>query len=436
MKERNKMNKYSAILLIFIIGLTFSPGKAQQLIDGVAAVVGNEIVLKSEVDQYVQSYIIQNKLNVRNNNALLKELEADVLNRLIEQKILLTKADEDTIIADQRDVDRRVDEQIRYLIQQVGSEEKLEEAFQSPIKQIRRDMHKEVEDRLKVETLRRNKFQTVTVSRREVEIFYQNYQDSLPPMPETVDISHILLQIKPGGDSQAAALEKIVMIKDKLAAGEDFAKLAKEYSEDPASAERDGDLGFTKRGDFVKEFEEVAFELQPGQISDIVQSQFGYHIIKLTERRGEQIRTSHILIRLTPTEEDERIIVQKLNDIRQDILDGASFDSMAVQYSDDENAAEDKGSLGVWEVEKLAIPAFKTVVIKLSAGDISDPFKTEYGYHILTLNARNPERKLTLENDWEQIQQITLNYKMEKEYAKWIEKIKQDIPIEYRISAN
>jgi peptidyl-prolyl cis-trans isomerase SurA len=430
------MNKNIFLCANLILFLCVSGSTAQQMIDGIAAVVGNEIVLKSEVDQYVQSYVIQNKINIRNDSEKMKKLEKEILERLIEQKIMLTKADEDTIVADERDVDRRVEEQVRYLIQQVGSEEKLEAAFQSPIKQIRRDLRVEIADRLKVEMLRRNKFQNVKITRREVENFFETYRDSLPPMQETVDISHILMQVKPGAESQSAALEKIRAIKDRLAAGEEFGELATKYSEDPASAQREGDLGFTKRGDFVQEFEEVAFGLEPEQVSDVVQTQFGYHIIKLIERRGEQIRTSHILIRLTPTEEDEKNVIDKLNELRQEILNGANFDSMAVLYSDDENVREDHGHLGIWEVNKLAIPAFKSVVGTLEPGDISEPFKTEYGYHILKLNDHKASRQLTLEDDWEQIQQIALNYKMEQEYSKWIKEIKKDIPIEYRIEMN
>jgi len=423
-------------IVILMFSFTVLPLSAQQMIDGIAAIVGNEIVLKSEVDQYVQSYIIQNKINVRNNSDIQKKLEKDILDRLVEQKIMLTKADEDTIQADSREVDRRVDEQIRYLTEQVGSEDKLEEAFQSPIKQIKRDLHKEMEDRLKIEMLRRQKFAAVKISRREVENFYHTYQDSLPMRQETVEINHILKQVKAGGESQEAALEKIMMVKDKLDRGQDFGLLAESYSEDPASAQRSGDLGFTKRGDFVPEFEQAAFALEPGEISDIVQSQFGYHIIKLIERRGEQIRTSHILIRLTPNEDDEKNTVDELKQIRDKVLAGAKFDSMAVLYSDDENSKEDKGYLGVWEVEKLAIPAFKDIVDNLEVGEISEPFKTEYGYHILKLSSHIPPRRLTLEDDWEQVQQIALNFKMEKEYASWIQQIKTEIPIEYKMDTN
>jgi parvulin-like peptidyl-prolyl isomerase len=115
---------------------------------------------------------------------------------------------------------------------------------------------------------------------------------------------------------------------------------------------------------------------------------------------------------------------------------GASFDSLALLYSDDENVQKDKGNLGDWETEKLAIPAFKEVIAKLSPGQISEPFKTEYGYHILKLNWRKEPRQLTLEDDWDQIQQIALNHKIEMEYAKWMEKLKQEIPVIYHVNFN
>jgi peptidyl-prolyl cis-trans isomerase SurA len=408
----------------------------EQLIDGVAAVVGNEIVMVSDIEQYVQNYVIQNRLNIRNNPEMFKKLEREVLDKLIEQKIMLTKADEDTIKADDREVDRRVDEHINYLIQQVGTEEKLEEAFQMPIKKIRRNLRTDVADRIKIETLRRQKFSGVKITRQEVETFFKDFQDSIPQLKETVDISHILKQVKAGQSSSEAALAKIKKIKAELDAGADFATLASKYSEDPASAQHGGDLGFTKRGDFVREYEETAYALDEGQISDIVQTQFGYHIIKLVERRGEQIRTSHILIRLTPSEDDEKAVIAELKRIRQEILDGAPFDSMALKYSDDENVKEDKGHLGLWEVDNLALPAFKQVVKTLQPGEISEPFKTEFGYHILKLNSREDARNLSLDTDWEKIQQMALNHKIENEYMKWIDTIKKDIPIEYKIDLN
>jgi peptidyl-prolyl cis-trans isomerase SurA len=421
----------SYLILIFI--LVTSPLFAQQLIDGVAAIVGQEIILKSEVEQYAQSYVIQNKINVVSNPELFNSLKKDVLERLIDQKILLTKADEDTIVAPEREVDRYLEDQIRTMIERVGSEAQLEAAFDSPIKKIRRDMRKEIENRLKIETLRRNKFQDMKISRREVEEFYATYKDSLPGIKETVDISHILKQVKPGGTSAENALERIMEIRKKIEDGADFSEMAKEYSEDPATATRGGDLGFINRGDLVKEFEEVAFNLEPGQVSDVVQTQFGYHLIKLIEKRGEKVHTAHILIQLKPTEEDEKRVIDELEDIRQRILNGESFEAMALEYSDDENVVNDKGHLGTWELDKLAIPEFKSVVSELKVGEISHPFKTSYGYHIVRLNMHSEPRPVSLDKDWEDIKNMAQNFKMEKAYKDWIAELREDIPIEYKI---
>ena len=427
------MNRSITLFLLFVLS---SAAFAQQLVDGVVAIVGQEIILKSEVDQYAQSYVIQNKINVVSNPEVLNKLKKEVLERLIEQKILLTKADEDTIVAPDREVDRYLEEQIRTMVERVGSEAQLEAAFDSPMKKIRRDMRKEIEGRLKVETLRRKKFQDLKVSRREVEVFYETYKDSLPGIKETIDISHILKQVKPGGESADEALMRIMEIKKKLDAGADFNTLATEYTEDPATAPRGGDLGFIKRGDLVKEFEEVAFELEPGQISDVVQTQFGYHLIKLIEKRGEKVHSAHILIQLQPTEDDEKRVIAELVKIRQRIIDGESFEVVATEISDDENVVNDKGHLGIWEVDKLAIPEIKEVVSTMEVGEISQPFKTSYGYHIVRLNMHNEPRNASLEKDWEEIKNMALNWKMENAYREWIVALREDIPIEYKMSFN
>ena len=197
----HKKNLITTVMFVLLLMFICSPPiLAQQLADGIAAIIGKEIVLVSEVDQMVRSYAVQNKLNIANNPQALKQIQSNIFDRLIEQKILLVKAVEDTIEVNERDVDQRVEQHIKYMISQVGSEEKLEEAFNSPIKKIRRDLKKETAERLKVETLRRSKFVNVKVSRREVENFYSVYKDSLGEVKETVEISHILKQIKPSDD--------------------------------------------------------------------------------------------------------------------------------------------------------------------------------------------------------------------------------------------
>lgn len=419
------MKKVHFIILMLIVGI--SNIFAQQLVESIAAIVDKEIILRSEVEQFTQNYILQNRLKIRPGSEEYNQLRKKMLEGLIEQKLLLAKAEADTVKVDDQMLDQRVEERIKYMVEQVGSQDKLEEIFGSSISQIRKDTRKLIKEQMLVEQVRAMRFRDVKVSRREVEEFYKMYKDSLPTRPATVDISHILKVIKPSEEAQLKAYRKAEMVLQKLKDGEDFAKLAKLYSEDPASAKRGGDLGFTQRGDLVPEYEAIAFNLKDGEISDIVQTQFGFHIIQLIERRGERIHTRHILIQVKPTEEDEKRIVEQLKEIRQKILDGADFSEMALKYSDDENVTKDKGHLGVFELDKLQIPQFRQVLANMKPGEISEPFKTDYGYHIVKLNAREEAHKLTLENDWEQIEQMALNFKMQKEYQKWLAQLRKEI---------
>ena len=123
-------------------------------------------------------------------------------------------------------------------------------------------------------------------------------------------------------------------------------------------------------------------------------------------------------------------MINELNEIRTRALKGEDFSELALQYSDDENVQKDRGFLGEFETEKMIIPEFQTIVKELQPGDISEPFKTEYGYHIVLLNKRNTERKISIEDDWAKIEEVALNFKMEKEYKKWIDELKKNMPIE------
>ena len=416
-------------IYLFIVFL-ISGAAAQQLVEAIEAVVGNEIILKTEVDQFTQNYIVQNRINVKDNDALLKSIRQKTLESLIEQKLLLEKAVLDTVTVDDQLLDQKTNERLQYLIQQVGSEEKLEEVFGNPMKQIRKETRKIVKEQLLVNQVRQKQFLDITVSRREVEEFYKTYKDSLPPLQGTVKISHILKIVAPSDEAQQVALDKIKDIKEQLTAGANFEELAKKYSEDPGSAQRGGDLGFVGRGDFVPEYEQAAFELKDGEVSDIVQSTFGFHIIKMVERRGEKIHTKHILIQTVPTKDDELRTVNELKEIRRRLLNGADWDSLALAYSDDENVVKDHGHLGVFEIDKLVIPAFKQVVDTLKVGEISEPFKTEFGYHIVRLDDRQDKRRMDLEHDWDRIEMFAKNYKIEKEYRKWIVELKNQVPIQ------
>jgi len=420
---------------ILIAGLLISgAARSQQTIDGIAAVVGNEIILVSDLNTLIAQYGFQNKVNVYKDPVLLNNLSNQMLQRMIDEKMLLIKADEDTIKADEDRVEQILTQQINNFIQQVGTQEKLEEYYGMPLPKIKKEMRQQIANRLIIEQLRQKRFSNIKISRREVENFYEQYQDSLPKVDETVDISHILIQVTPSDESYQEAYDKITRIKTMLAEGQDFTALAKQYSEDPSVASNNGDLGWVSRGDLVKEFEEAAFALEDGEISDIVQTQFGFHLIQLVERQGEKIHVRHILVQLQPTKADEDRVVNRLKEIRQRILSGnATFEEMALQNSDDPNVQTDKGHLGTFALNAFQVKGFEEAAKKLKVGEISEPFKTDFGYHILLLNNREASHTLTLDTDWQQIEQIATEFKTNQQFEKWLAELREEIPIDIKI---
>jgi peptidyl-prolyl cis-trans isomerase SurA len=424
------MIKRISTLCLFAMAILSPPARAQQVLDQIAAVVDNNIILSSELLQYTRQLAVQLGINPTKEPEKFETLRRSTLENLVAQKVLLTKAKEDSITVDDRQVDQTLDEQINRMAQQLGSEEKLEEYFGQPLRKIRRTLRQEIADRLLVETLQSKKVREIRISRREVEEFYHARKDSLPTLKASVKLSHILFTIEAGDEAQKKARALIDSLLNLARAGEDFASLARKFSEDPGSKDKGGDLGFVQRGDFVKEFEEAAFALNPGEISGVVKTQFGFHIIQLLDRRGEKINARHILIRLTTTADDEAAILQKARSVREEILAGKSaFADAAKNYSQDKTTAPNGGDLGWFEVDQLQLPAFRQAVEALNVNEISEPVKTQFGYHVLRLDGRRDPRPLSITEDYEQIYELALYNKREREFSAWVDGLKKQLYI-------
>lgn len=406
---------------------------AQEVLDKIVAVVGDNIILLSELSQYTYSLAIQLGIDPQTEPDKVEKLKQETLKNLISQKVLLVKAKEDSVTVNEKQVDSVLEQQIRQMVDQLGSEKKVEEYFGLTLRQIRREFRDEVRERLLVESLQNMKFREIQIARREVEEFYKAYRDSLPELKESVKISHILFEIESNEASVAAARKKAEELLRRARKGEDFAQLAREYSEDPGSARKGGSLGPMERGDLVKEFEEVAFLLEPGEISDIVRTRFGFHIIQLEDRRGEKIYPRHILVKLETSPEDEKATVEKIKRLKQRILKGEiTFEEAAKKYSKDETSNFKGGDLGWFQVDQFQIEAFKRAIMGLKEGEISEPVKTKFGYHIIRVDKRRPGRKLDIKKDWEQIELWALNLKRQKEFEKWVAEITKDVYIEVK----
>ncbi|HDK35633.1 MAG TPA: parvulin peptidyl-prolyl isomerase, partial [Bacteroidetes bacterium] len=289
-------------------------------------------------------------------------------------------------------------------------------------------------NRMLVDKLQQEKFQKIRISRSEVEQFYNTMKDSLPKRGTSVNLSHLLLMVKPGKDAKEEAYKKISEIEKELKAGADFAALAKKYSQDPGSAAKGGDLGYVTRGDLVKPFEEAAFKLKPGQMSGIVETKYGYHIIKMIDRKGDKIRVRHILIRVIPTQQDELKVVKEIKVLYRRAKAGANFAELAKKYSDDKTTRDKGGELGWFELSQLKIKEFRNIADTLKIGEVSEPFKTRFGYHIMKLNDKREGGKWNLQKDWEQLEQMALARKRNAEFKKWVQGLKKDVYINIKMA--
>jgi len=407
----------------------------QQKLDEIVAVVEDEIILSSELTQYSMNLAFQLRIDPRKDMEKFRELQKETLNNLINQKILLAKAEEDSIVVEERQVESVLEEQINRMVEQTGSIQKLEEYLGAPISKIKRNFKDDVRKNLKVETLRKNKYQEIKINRREVEEFYRTMRDSLPEIKETVDISHILIEIKAGESSEQEARGRIEELLVRIRGGENFEDICRQYSEDPGSKEKGGEIGFMQRGEFVPEFEEVAFTLEPGQISNVIKSRFGFHIIQSIERKGDKINVRHILIRLEPTDQDEQDSEKKILEIRAMLNDStALFGELAKKFSDDQESKNQGGHLGLFELENLQEKEFKAAIVSLKPGDISAPFRTRFGWHILKLNSHEEARPISVDEDWEKIENWALNLKRQRDFDKWLDQIKKDVYVQVKIN--
>lgn len=425
------MTKIKKVILGFLIFC--SMGFAQEVIDKVVAVVDNQFILLSELEFQTQLIAYQRKLNP--NDPALKRM---VLNSLIEEKLMLAQAEIDSIRVTEDEVNRQLDFQIENFIQQFGSKEKLEQAYNRPLEKIRRELREEIRNNVLIQKVQDAKFGRLEVSRYEVELFYNQYKDSIGLVPEEVKLSQIFIQAKLSESDKIFLVNKLRAILDSIKNGGDFADFARRYSEDPNTAKAGGDLGFVRRGLLVKEFEEVVFTMKEGEISDIIESPFGFHIAQLLERRGESVRVRHILLKLQTSPESEQKIINFLSSIRDSVVNGLnSFGYYARIYSEDKATAPFGGEMGKIPVAELDAD-LRNLISKMKDGEVSKPrklvvSKDMYGYQIIYLEKRIPEHYPDLNLDYERISQLTLFQKRQKVYRDLIDQLKKQVYWEIRL---
>ncbi len=402
-------------------------GTQRDLLDGVAAVVGNEVVLVSDVMQQVALYAREKKTDARD-----PALQREVLDAIIDEKLVLTRAREDSINVTEDEITRAVDFQVQRILSQFnGSEERVEKAYGMSMDKIRRESREIIRQQFLTERVRQIRFAALKPTDNDVQEFYRIYRDSLPPVPDQVELQSIVLLVKPTAEAKERTIALARSIIDSIRAGEDFASFAQRYSSDPGSAANGGELGFVEKGKFVAEFENAARRLGINEISDPVESTYGIHIIQVLDRRGDATRSRHILLRLAQSQTEQDSMIAQLKSLRARALAGEDFAELARQFSQDEESKGLGGSLGKIPVDQLP-PESKSMIAALKDGDISEPAPvilspTESGYQIVRLAQRIPAHPIDPQADRAQLERLATLYKQTNEYRKWIAELRNEI---------
>lgn len=428
---------FSIPLALAAATLALGAGADQrQPFDGVVAVVDEQIILLSELEELRMVAAEQQPgMAALPPDAQRKQL----LEKLIDDKVVLAKAKQDTTIrVSERDIAPRVEEAISRYVDQQGGEKK----FETLLKQTNGMSIGQFRARLTQQYLEqslRQKIQYKYVgdqepSNSQVHEFYEKYKDSLPVQQNSLKLSHIQVKVAPGAELERAGYQKADSLIKRLDKGESFAELAKKYSED-YSGKDGGDIGYTKRGTLDADFERAAFSLDAGDYTKApVRSRFGYHVIRVTGKKDTEIRSSHILVKLVPTAEDSARTRARLDSLRGVALKTpAAFAEMAKKLSEDKKTRDNGGSLGWFPKDQLD-PRYLSAVDSLSEGGISAPIAIADGYHLFRLDGRLPERKLSLTDDFAEISQIARNYFLQQKLSGYVKKWRETLHIETRLA--
>lgn len=417
------------ILFYFILTVHFC--NAQKIVDKVVGIVDDKIVLLSDIEsqylQYSQQY--QQELDPK--------IKCNILDQLLTQKLLIAQAQIDSVVINDDEVEGELDKRIRYFSNITGGQNKLEEYYGKSIIEIKDEFRTEIKQQLLASKEQQSIISNIKINPSEVKTYFNSIPaDSLPYYNAQVEIGEIIFLPIVSNEMKELARQKIKDLKARADKGEDFATLASLYSEDPGSVDKGGELGFVNRGELDPAFEAAAFSLKtPGQISDVVESQYGFHIIQLIERRGERINVRHILITAKTTSFDLAKALTRADSVKK-LLDEnkISFAEAVNKYSEDETTKNSGGMLinpntsSTWfEIPELGEYDKSLVFVtdSMKVGDISNPklFKTKdgkYGYRVVLLKSETKPHKANLKDDYDKVQSAALSEKQSTAVTDWI----------------
>jgi len=417
------------IFSICFLSFSFSQNDVQY-IDGVAAIVEDHIILKSDLIQMVNMAAIQNKIDPRTAPDAFIQLQSSVIQSMVDQKIMLEMAEIDSIVVDEKEVNQALDQQIQMLVAQAGGESQAEAALEQPIKDFRREFWYDMQDRMISERYQQQLLSAVVVTSSEVKQFYKTYKDSLPALPMMAKVRHLQVPIKPGAAAKRKTKSFLFDLKTQIVTGSaSFSDLASAHSLDP-SKNNGGELGWVKRGSLVKNFETTAFTIELGEVSDPLETEFGYHILETLEKQGDKIRVRHILMSPEITKEDNERAYNLALSIKDSATALDEFKGLVKKHSSDKTTADIGGDLGWIDPSNYAVPEIGQAIKYINVGSCSPPINSSIGFHLLWVDGLKKGGRPNLIDHWAEVESMALNKKKMDWYQGWISGARKNFHIQ------
>ena len=425
-RQDNKMLGFFVALLFLFITI---PAKAQepQVIDRVVAVVGQNIILQSDIEAKYMQFRLQGGIK-----GSASSIRCEILEDLMFEKLMLNQAEMDSITVTDEQVEGEVDRLVRYFISQLGSQENLEKYYKKTLPEIKDELRRMRKDQMLVEQVQQTLLANVEVTPAEVRrCYYELPNDSIPMVNSKYEIAHLVKKPAITLDQKLEVKDRLYKMRKRILDGERFSTLALLYSEDPGSAKKGGELGFHGRGEFAPEFEAAAFNLRDGEISEVIETEFGFHIIQMIERRGEFINVRHILLTAKVSPEALQEAYDELDSIAILVKnDSITFDAAVRKFSDEKDRTSggllvnrNDGST-LFDASELDQQVSVTIN-RMKVGEISAPvpMKTadnKDAYRLLYLKRVTAPHRANLKDDYTLIYEWALQQKREEIINKWI----------------
>ncbi|MBC7450854.1 MAG: peptidylprolyl isomerase [Cytophagales bacterium] len=412
----------------------------QQVVDEIITKVDNQIILKSEVEiAYLQFKRSPEAQMIQSAD----DTKCRVLESLIINKMLLARAEMDSVTVERDAVYEQLNRRMDYFVQQFGTVAKLESYYKKSIDQLKEELYPQIRDQMLTQKMQDNITTGVKITPIEVERFYKKLpKDSLPYFSSEVEVGQIVRLPEINKQDRLRFKQKLEEIRQRILKGEDFCRLAKQYSQDVVSAKNCGEIGFFKKGDLVPEYDAAASKLKPGEISDVIESQFGFHIIQLIERRGAEYNTRHILIKPTSNVKDIVYPTLFLDSLRHLILhDSISFQRAAKLHSADKQTSTNGGMFldrtsGSTRIAQEDLqPAIFFVIDTMKVGGVSTPIKfvmedgTE-AVRIIYYKNKIAAHQANLKDDYQKIYTAALEERKNNAVNEWFDKTKAQVYID------